>query len=113
MWRLPSFDAGSRARLVEMAEAAYRGAHQEAIAFLDDALAIAGLDMRMADDDVMLLAGVHDARHPFQHGRMLVLPRQSELLAEVTFADQDRADARHLLEDVRQGLDAFDVLHHQ
>jgi hypothetical protein len=30
---------------------AHRGAHQEAVAFLDDALGVAGFDMGMADDD--------------------------------------------------------------
>jgi hypothetical protein len=70
----------------------HRRHHQEAIAFLDDALDIAALDMRVADHDVVLLAGVDHALHPLQQLRMLVLPRDAELLAEIAFANQDRAD---------------------
>src|SRR5690348_16822039 len=44
-------------RLGEVAVALHRRAHQEAVAFLDDALGVAGLDVRMADHHVVLLAG--------------------------------------------------------
>src|ERR1700757_1802470 len=88
----------------EMAVALYRRAHQEAIAFADDALDIALLDMRMADDDIMLLAGVDHALHPFEHDLVLVLARIAELLRQIAFADQDGADARHLAEN---GVEVF------
>jgi len=41
---------------------AHGRAHQEAVTFLDDTLAIAGFDVRVADDDVVLFAGVDDKR---------------------------------------------------
>ena len=66
--------------------------------------------MRVADDDVMLLAGLHHARHPFQQLRVIVLPRIAELLAEVALADQDRADALDLGEDGVEILDS-NVVH--
>src|SRR5947207_16011589 len=81
----------------EVPIALHRRAHQETVAFLDDALAVAGLDVRMADHDIVFLAGVDHALHPFEHNLVLVLPRVTELLGEVAFADQDRADARHFL----------------
>ena len=93
-----------------VAVALHRRAHQEAIAFLDDALDIVLLDMRMADDDIVLLAGVDHALHPFQHDLVLVLPRIAELLRQVAFADQDAADARHVLEHVVEILDAAGIL---
>src|SRR6185312_17309220 len=95
-----SFHAGSQPRLVEMAVAAHRRAHQEAVAFLDDALAVARLDMRMTDDDVRGLASIDHLAHPLDHFGVLVLARETELLRQVAFADKDGADARHLLEDV-------------
>src|SRR5262249_6651220 len=57
---------GMLPRRFEMAVTLHRRAHQEAIAFADDALDIALLDMRMADDHIMLLAGVDHALHPFE-----------------------------------------------
>ena len=44
----------------------HRCAHQEAVTLLDDALAVAGLDVRMADKDVCALQ-VDDAGHPLEH----------------------------------------------
>ena len=61
---------------------------------------IVGIDVRVADDDVMPLTGIDDPRHPFEHLGMLVLPRVTELLGQIAFADEDRADARHLRQDV-------------
>ena len=54
--------------------------------------------MRVTNDDIVLLAGVDHALHPFQHGLVLVLPRIAEFLRQVAFADQDGADARHILQ---------------
>src|SRR5436190_20746443 len=51
--------------LLQVIIALHRRHHQEAVALRHDALAIAGLDMRVANDDVVLLAGVDDALHPF------------------------------------------------
>src|SRR6185503_520595 len=73
-----SFQSRGSARLVEMAVAARRRAHQEAIALLQDALAVAGLDMRMADDDIVFLAGLDHARHLLEQFGMLVLARNAE-----------------------------------
>src|SRR5207237_8029496 len=96
--RLTLTTANDLLRSGQVPVALHRRAHQETVAFLDDALAVAGLDMRMADHDVVLLAGVDHALYPFEHNLVLVLPRVTELLGKVAFADQDRADARHLLE---------------
>src|ERR1700704_2826424 len=52
--------------------------------------------MRMADRHLVLLAGLDDVGHGVEHLRVLVLAREAELLAEIAFADQDQADARHL-----------------
>ena len=66
--------------------------------------------MRVADDDIVLLAGVDHALHLLQQLRILVLARNAKLLAEIAFADQDRADALHLLEHRVEVLDAAHVL---
>src|SRR5581483_479273 len=71
----------------EMAVTLRRRHHQEAVALLDDALDVAGLDVRVADHDVVLLAGVDDAPHPLAQLGMVVLARNAELLAEIAFAD--------------------------
>src|SRR3984885_7644153 len=89
--------------------ALHRRAHQEAIAFADHALGIALLDMRMADHDIVLLAGVDHALHPYKHDLVLVLARIAELLGEVAFADQDGADARHVAQNVVEIFDAARV----
>src|SRR5262249_15730115 len=98
------------ARLVEVIVAAYRRAHQEAIAFLDDAFAIAGFDVRVADNDVVFFAGLDHARHLLEQLGVLVLARDAELLPEIAFSDQDAVDAfargQHLVE----VLDAAHVL---
>ncbi len=112
--RSPRSGASSELQaLVECRVAAHWSGHQEAIALAEDALDIVGIDVGMADDDVVLLAGIDHPLHPFEHLGMLVLARQAELLGEVAFADQDGADARDLLEDLGQVLDADGVLHHQ
>ena len=58
--------ADERAYFVELGEAARRRAHQEPVAFTDDALHVVVLDMRVADDDAMLFARRHDVRHERQ-----------------------------------------------
>src|SRR5262249_7824421 len=98
------------ARLVEMIIAAHRRTHQEAVALLDDAFAIAGFDMRMADDDVVLPAGLDHPRHLLQQLGVLILARDAELLPEVAFANQYCADALHLGEHLVEVLDATHVL---
>src|SRR5580698_808835 len=90
----------------EVAEALGRRHHQEAIAFADDTLDVAALHMRMADHDIVLLAGVDHALHPLQQLRMLILARDAELLTEIAFADQDGADAGHL---GQHGVEVFDT----
>ena len=92
-----------------MAEILHRRAHQEAVAFLDDALDIALLDVRMADHDVCFLQVSTIALHPFEHDLVLVLARIAEFLRQVAFADQDAADARHVLKHVVEILDAAGV----
>src|SRR5215510_14966673 len=88
--------------LVEGGIAAHGGGHQEAIAFAEDALHVVGVDMGMADDHIVLLAGVDHPRHPFEHLGMLVLAGIAELLGEIALADEDGADAGHLAQDVGQ-----------
>src|SRR5271169_5264911 len=58
--------SGMFPRRFQVAETLHRRAHEEAVAFLDDALGIALLDVRVANDDIVLLAGVDDAFHPFE-----------------------------------------------
>src|SRR5256885_11598476 len=96
--RRPALHPRGGARLLEMAVGARRRAHQEAIAVLQDALAVAGLDVRMAAYDVVLLAGLDHVRHVPEQFRMLVLARETQLLAEIAFAAQARSDALHLAE---------------
>src|SRR5712692_2975787 len=88
----------------------HRRAHQETVAFLDDALAVAGLDVRVSDHDIVLLAGVDHALHPFQQLGMIVLPRNAEFLAEIAFANQDAANARNLGQHRVEVFDAARVL---
>src|SRR5579862_3320718 len=66
----------------QVAKTLHRRAHQEAIAFLDDALDIALLDVGMTDHDIVLLAGVDDALHPLEYDLVLVLARIAELLRQ-------------------------------
>src|SRR5262249_39799819 len=77
--------------LVERREAARRRSHQEGVALAEDALDVGRVDVRMADRDLVLLAGVDDVLHGVEHLRVLVLAREAELLAQVAFADQDQA----------------------
>src|SRR5579885_2019478 len=99
--------------LLERGVASDRRRHQEAVALVDDPLDVARVDMRMADRHVGLLAGAHDLGHRLEHHGMLILPRIAELLREVALADQDHADARHVLQNVLEIGDADRVLDHQ
>src|ERR1700751_2711823 len=99
-WMMLLRPSGQLARLVQIAVTARRRAHQEAIALLDDALDIVRLHMRMADDDIGLLAGIDDLRHRLEHGLVLVLPRIAELLRKIALADQNGADAGHVFQNV-------------
>ena len=69
--------------------------------------------MGMADHDARRLAGVDDLRHGVEHHLVLVLARIAELLRQIALADQDGADARHVLQDILEVLDALGVLDHQ
>src|SRR6202040_100405 len=84
-------------------------AHQEAIAFLDDALGVALFDMRVADHNVMFFAGVDYALHPFERTLVLVLPRIADLLREVAFADEYRTNAWHVGKKIVEIVDAARV----
>src|SRR6516165_8519611 len=66
---------GQLQSLVQGGIAAHRRRHEKAIALAQDALDIVGIHMRVADDNIMLLAGAYDPRHPFQHFGVLVLAR--------------------------------------
>src|SRR5215467_11529855 len=109
----PSASLRQRAALVERREAAARRGHQEGVALAEDALDVGRVDVRVADRDLALLAGVDDVLHRVEHLRMLVLAREAELLAQIAFADQDQADAGYLGEDVVEVLDRQRVLDHQ
>src|SRR6266487_28924 len=80
---------------------AHRRGHQEAVALGEDALHVVDINVRVADDNVVPLTGLDDPRHPLEHLGMLILPRVSELLGEVALADEDGADAGHLLQNLR------------
>ena len=69
--------------------------------------------MGMADHDVARLAGVDDPGHRVPHLRVVVLAGEAELLAEIAFADQHRADPRHVVQHVVQVLDPRRILDHQ
>src|SRR5436853_3951160 len=59
--------------LVERGVAAHRRRHEKTVALVENPLDVRRVDVGMADRHVVLLAGLHHPRHPFQHGRMLVL----------------------------------------
>ena len=91
----------------QVAVTLHRCAHQEAIAFADDTLGIALLDVRMADHDIVLLAGVDHLRFIHSSTTLCSYWRGiAELLREIAFADQHGADARHIGEDVVEIFDA-------
>src|SRR5436309_3515600 len=85
--------SGELEAFVERRIAAHRRSHQETVAFAEHALHVAGVDVRMADHDIVLLAGVDHPLHPFEHLRVLILPGIAELLGEVAFANENGADA--------------------
>ena len=105
-WRRPSRMLLGR---FEVAVALHRRAHQEAVAFLDDAFGI-------------VLARRGDDRRP-RCASCRCRPRASsiparpcariggiaEFLGQIAFADQDAADARHILEHVIEVLDAAGI----
>src|SRR5260370_31269808 len=78
--------AGELEAFVESRVAARRRRHQEAVAFADDAFHVVAVHVGVAHHDVVLLAGRDHARHPFEHHRMLVLPRITELLVEIALS---------------------------
>src|SRR5262249_40879736 len=63
--------SGQLQTLLERRVAAHRRRHQETITFSENALDVVGVDVRMADRHVVLLAGLHHPRHPLEHRRML------------------------------------------
>src|SRR4051794_34961197 len=93
--------AGGAEGGVEAAVAACRRRHQEAVALLDEAADVAGVDVRMAADDVVLLADAQDVAHGLGDDGVLVLARVAEVLRQVALADQHDADAGHFLQDAR------------
>jgi len=68
--------------------------------------------MRVAARDVVRLADRQDLVDRPGHGRMLVLARKPEILRQITFADDDDADAGHLFEHFRQVADRPHLLAH-
>ena len=66
--------------------------------------------MGVADDDVAFLADRHDLGHRLEHHLVLGLARVAQFLRQVALADDDRADAGHVLQHVAQVLDAKRVL---
>src|SRR3990172_11947846 len=105
--------AGEVGAVVEAGVGARRRRHQEPVALRQDALDVVGVDVRVADGDVVRLAGRDDLRHLLAQCWVVVLAREAELLAEVALADEDGADAGHGLEDVRQVPDPLDILDHE
>src|SRR5262245_25863549 len=79
--------SGELEPFVQRGVTAHRRGHQKAIALAEDALDIVGIDVGVADDHVVLLAGVDHPRHPLEHLGMLVLPGIAELLGEIALAD--------------------------
>src|SRR5262249_1243618 len=82
--------SGELEPLVQRRVTAHRRGHQKAIALAEDALDVVGIDVGVADDHVVPLAGVDHPRHPFEHLGMLVLAGIAELLGEIALADEDR-----------------------
>src|SRR6185369_13018607 len=111
-WTISSGPSGNFSAGVEPPEGARGRGHQESVAFLDHALRVARLHVRMPADDVMFIADAADGRHRFHHGRMLVLARVTEVLRQIAFADQHHPDPGHLLQDARKVIDRLHVLAH-
>src|SRR4051812_19788757 len=77
-------------------ERARRARHQEAIAGGNEPLDILAVRMRVAADDVVLLADLQNTTDFFSDHRVVVIARMSQLLAEIAFADKHDADTRDL-----------------
>src|SRR5262249_56311412 len=89
-----SDSTGELAPLLEDAERPRRARHQEAIAARDQALDVLRVRMRVAARHVVVLADLQNAIDRLGDYGMLVLARMAELLTEISFPDQDHADAR-------------------
>jgi hypothetical protein len=66
--------------------------------------------MGVANDHTVRRTDADDLGDCTQHLWMFVLSRVPQFLAEVTFTDQDDADARNVLQNVGEVLNAGDVL---
>src|SRR5262245_17467550 len=86
-WTIFSGPSGNLPAGVETGEAARGRGHQESVAFVDDPLRVARLDMRMPADDAMLVADAADGCHCLDDGGMIVLAGVPEVLREIAFAD--------------------------
>ena len=96
-------------RCFEMAEVLHRRAHQEAVAFREMRSALPASTCGWPTMTLCFLQ-VSTTRFICLSTRVLVLARIAELLAEIAFADQDRADALHLGQHLVEVLDAAHVL---
>src|SRR3984957_2986672 len=104
---------GELPTLVERTVTAGCPGHQVAEALTEQTLDVVGVDVWMADGDLEALARRHHLADRGEHLGVLVLARMAKLLGEVALADQDAADSRDVLQDVRQILDAGSVFDHQ
>src|SRR6266568_4915044 len=83
------------ATLLEHREGARRARHEEAVATGDQALEVARVRVGMAARDVVLLTNRENTVDGLGHHGVLVFSGVAELLAQVTLADQDHANAGH------------------
>src|SRR5262245_60296192 len=111
-WTISSGPSGNFPAGVEAGEAACGSGHQESVAVVDHALRVGRFDMRMPAGDAMFVADAADGGHRFDDGGVIVLPRMTEILRQITLADQHHADALHCLQYPRQVVDGHDVLAH-
>src|SRR5262245_42178368 len=100
-WTIFLGPSGNLPTRVEPGERACGCRHQELVALVDHTLRVARLHVGMAAGDPMLVADAANGRHRFDESGMIVLPRVTEVLRQIAFADQHHADPRHLLQDPR------------
>src|SRR5262249_877581 len=99
--------------LFQRRKASHRRSHQKTVAFLQHTLNIVAANMRVPNGDVEFATGGDDLGHRRPNFGMIILAWNTELLAQVAFADQDATDAGHLLENGPQVADAQGVFDHE
>jgi len=82
-------------------ERARRRRHEEAITAGDQSLDIFSIGMRMAAGNVMLLTNSQNIVDRFRDDGVVIVARMAQFLAQISFADEDHSDTRHLFQNSR------------